>query len=86
MTKKQFVVADQEGLHARNAAAIARSVMDAQAKGRLSCNGKEARADNIVELMGLCAVCGDRIEVMIDGGVHEAGILEAIEHALAAQP
>lgn len=77
-----MIMSDPEGLHARNGMRVVMASRAFHAKVTLSCKGNQADAENILEVLGLNASFGDRIEIVADGKEEETAI-EAIKKALS---
>lgn len=82
MKMKTFILKDPEGLHARNSAKVVMTVQNhGAAKVTVSCGGRKADGNNILELMSLNAGYGAEITVTARG-MGEQQILEEVEKAV----
>lgn len=62
-----FVVQASDGIHAVPACKIAREAECFVSHIFLNKNGREARADNVIDVMNLCARSGESITVTVEG-------------------
>ncbi len=67
MEYRKVQLRDPEGLHARNSAQICMAVRKRDARVSLRLGEREAKADQILEVMALDANCGDWIEIRAEG-------------------
>lgn len=68
MLKKEFVLTNQGGLHARPATTFVQLCKTFQSNIRVESAGKQADAKSIISIMSLGAGQGNRITVLINGG------------------
>ena len=67
MVSFNYVIKDEIGIHARPAGMLAKEAKAFESKITLAAKGKEADASNIIAVMALDFVCGQRVEVEICG-------------------
>lgn len=67
MTQFAYTVTNPGGIHARIACAFAEKAAGTRYRIRILYEGKEARAENIMELMRLSVPCGGTIRVEAEG-------------------
>lgn len=67
MRECHYVIKGKCGLHARNAAALAMVCRKLRCETLLFCRGIQVDAKNPVELLGLGAVEGDEVKLLVNG-------------------
>lgn len=67
MTKFNYVVTDEVGIHGRPAGVLVKKCSEYKSNITISCKGKNADAKRIMGVMSLGAKKGDTVEVTIDG-------------------
>lgn len=67
MIEQSFILGDEMGLHARPAALLMMRMLQFQSDVKISCNGKSADAKDVMSIMALNTVAGDRVIVRIQG-------------------
>ena len=67
MKQFEFVVEDENGIHARPAGLLVKKTQTYQSNISISCNGKNADAKRIFALLGLAIKKGDKITVSAEG-------------------
>ena len=67
MTKFNYVVTDEMGIHGRPAGVLVKECTKFKSTISLNCKGKSADAKKIMAVMSLGAKKGDNVEVSIDG-------------------
>lgn len=75
--RKEFVIPNEKGLHARASAKFVEVVEGFDAAAEVSKDGMGAGGDSIMGLLMLAAARGDRIEVTTNGADAEA-LMEAL--------
>ncbi len=73
-----YVITDNEGIHARPAGELAKLVKGMDSKVTLVKEGKRANAAKVLAIMSLGAKYGHSIDVWVEGG-DEAGNLAKLE-------
>ena len=67
MKTLQYTITDELGIHARPAGLLGKLAKSYQSNILVASGGKEAKAKNVMALMGLGAVKGAEITVTVDG-------------------
>jgi len=65
--KFTYTIKDPVGMHARPAALLVKTAMTYKAKGKLSCNNKEADLTRLIALMTLGVKQGMKVVVTFEG-------------------
>lgn len=65
MFEKEFKITDPVGIHARPAALLVNLIKGLNADVEFEKDGKVAKANSLLSLMGLGAKCGDTIKVRV---------------------
>lgn len=84
MTKRQLLICNEKGLHARAAARFVEAVERHDAGARVSHAGMAVSGDSIMGLLMLGAVRGVEIEVTTSGAEAEA-LMAALEDLVAGR-
>ncbi len=72
MKKFEYKVKDTVGLHARPASELVKLAKELDSKVIIKKGDKSSDASKLFGLMGLSIVCGDVINISIEGGNEEA--------------
>ena len=80
MKQFNFVVQEENGIHARPAGLLVKEAQKYQSKISISCNGKNADAKRIFGLLGLAIKKGDKITVEAEGNDEEAAAKDFEEY------
>lgn len=67
MIEREFKITDPVGIHARPAALLVNLIKNLSSEVEFEKDGKVAKANSLLSLMGLGAKCGDTIKVRILG-------------------
>lgn len=67
MVSKQATVRNAYGIHCRPAAVIAGEARDYEGTIRVRGDGEEVDVKSVLALVGLAAVCGQTLEITVDG-------------------
>ena len=67
MVRKEFVVKNKLGLHARPAALFVQTASKYQSEVKVSKGGTEVNGKSVMGIMMLAAECGSRIQVTVKG-------------------
>lgn len=67
MIEKEFKITDPVGIHARPAALLVNLIKGLSSEIEFEKDGKVAKANSLLGLMGLGAKCGDTIKVRVFG-------------------
>jgi len=79
MKQFNYTITDAQGIHARPAGMLVKAAkMYADTEITISCNGKSAKAAQLMKLMGLGIKQGSVVTVMADG-VHEEAAIAAMD-------
>lgn len=78
MTKFEYTITDEQGIHARPAGELIKLVKTFTSTVTMKKDGKEADCNKIFSVMGLGVKKGDTVEFTIEGGDEEAA-KEALE-------
>ena len=78
MTKFEYTITDEQGIHARPAGELIKLVKTFTSTVTMKKDGKEADCNKIFSVMGLGVKIGDTVEFTIEGGDEEAA-KEALE-------
>ena len=79
----EYTIKDEAGIHARPAGMLAKTAKEFESEITVKKGDSEANAANIMQLMALCAKCGETIKISVSGE-DEADAAEAIENFLNA--
>lgn len=71
MRNFSYVIQNPLGLHARVAGMIASKALSSKSQIEIQLGKRRVDARDLVGMMGLLAVCGDRLQVEISGGDEE---------------
>ena len=63
----EYVIKDEVGIHARPAGVLVKEAKKHESKITISCNGKSAEATKLMAVMGLGVICGQTVEVSVEG-------------------
>lgn len=74
----EYTIKDEAGIHARPAGMLAKTAKEFESKIIIKKGDAEANAANIMQIMALCAKCGETIKLSVSGE-DEADAAEAIE-------
>ena len=79
MKQFNYTITDALGIHARPAGMLAKAAkMYADTEVTIACNGKTAKASQLMKLMGLGVKQGHVVTVMADG-IHEEAAIAAMD-------
>ena len=79
MKQFNYTITDHQGIHARPAGMLAKvAKMYADTEVTIACNGKTAKASQLIKLMGLGVKQGHVVTVMADG-IHEEAAIAAMD-------
>ena len=78
MKQFTYVLTDPEGLHARPAAHLAQTCVQLQSAVTVSYDGKNASANNVLELLALGAREGAELTITIEGGDEDKAMEEVL--------
>lgn len=67
MRKFHYTIKEEQGIHARPASFLIQEARTYDSRIILRAKGKEADASNIIEVMALDVLCGQKVEVEICG-------------------
>ena len=84
MIERKMNLKNETGLHARPASKVVAYAKQLPCKVYISCNGKRAAADSILQLLSLGAKAGSELTLSADGegDKHSVEKLEAFLHIL----
>lgn len=74
MKEFKYVIKDTLGMHARPAGIFVKAASAYPCSITLELNGKSADAKRILNVMALCAKCGNEITLRADGEMEEEAI------------
>lgn len=79
MKQFKYTITDSLGIHARPAGMLAKAAkMYADTEITISCNGKTAKANQLMKIMGLGVKQGHMVTVMAEG-IHEEAAIAAMD-------
>ncbi|MFR3344877.1 MAG: HPr family phosphocarrier protein [Anaerobutyricum sp.] len=67
MKRFSYTIKEEQGIHARPASFLIQEARTYESRITIRVKGKEADASNIIAVMALDVVCGQRVEVEICG-------------------
>lgn len=67
MTTFNYIIQDENGIHARPAGLMVKEVKSLTSKFTLTCKGKTAEMTKLFAIMGLAVKKGDEITVTVEG-------------------
>ena len=67
MRRFSYTIKEEQGIHARPASFLIQEARTYESRITIRVKGKEADASNIIAVMALDVVCGQRVEVEICG-------------------
>lgn len=67
MQKFSYVIKDEVGIHARPAGMLVKEAKKYASSIKIVSGGKNASADKLMAVLGLCVKCGDTVEIEIEG-------------------
>ena len=67
MRRFSYTIKEEQGIHARPASFLIQEARTYESRITIRVKGKEADASNIIAVMALDVVCGQRVEVEISG-------------------
>jgi phosphocarrier protein HPr len=67
MQKKTFTIIDKEGMHARPASILTKTVIKYQGRAEIFFNGKKAAIKSIIGIMGLGIKQGGTFDIEVEG-------------------
>ena len=85
MRKFKYTIKEEQGIHARPASFLIQEARTYESRITLRVKGKEADASNIIAVMALDVMCGQKVEVEIcgtDEGVAYRGMKKFFEENL----
>ena len=74
MNSFEYIIRDENGLHARPAGLLVKQAKSLSSKITLECRGKSASLKKILAVMGLGVKCGDTVKVSAEGKDAEADL------------
>lgn len=74
MTKFEYVIKDEIGIHARPAGLLVKEAKKYESQITVSAHGKTAEAIKLMAIMGMGVKCGDVVTVEAQGPDEEAAV------------
>lgn len=74
MTKFEYVIKDEIGIHARPAGLLVKEAKKYESQITVSAHGKTAEATKLMAIMGMGVKCGDVVTVEAQGPDEEAAV------------
>ena len=83
MRRFSYTIKEEQGIHARPASFLIQEARTYESRITIRVKGKEADASNIIAVMALDVVCGQRVEICgTDEGVAYRGMKKFFEENL----
>ena len=81
MKSFSYIIKNPQGLHARIVGLVAAEALKCESTVKIRSGERSAEGKDLIGLMGLCAACGDPLEVEISGR-DEGEIYEKIKRIM----
>lgn len=81
MIERSFILKDEMGLHARPAAMLMMKMLRVQSAVEIVCNGSHADGKDVMSIMAMNTVAGDKVTFCIEGPDEDAA-MEAVREVL----